>query len=307
MKERLKSIVWLKKMTRTIKMFPQFLENGIINVYKFMKWFLYTILHIHKIVNNKSLKGIDIDELLIIGNGPSIADFPLEKISEIKNIDIMCLNYFPSKDERFWTIKPTYLCLMDPGFFNKCSSEAEAEKKVLFDALSKVDWHMYLVCKRGCSLPVSNDNLQYIYLSAYTYEGSILRKKIYSKNLGTYRIQNVVQGGIFLGTILKAKTIYLSGVESSYLNISVNEDNEIYINMSHSYDTKRIRLNNENIKYLHDYIRAIYFTFLAYYTSKEYADAQRTEIYNLTQNSLIDVFRKKKVSELIDNWNILNE
>ncbi|MCI9357975.1 MAG: hypothetical protein HFH59_10620 [Lachnospiraceae bacterium] len=301
MNERLKSIVWLRKLVRFIRMFPQFFENGIINVYKFVKWFLYTILHIYKIASNKSLKGIDIDKLLIVGNGPSIADFPLKRISEIKNMDIMCLNYFPSKDERFWLIKPAFLCLMDSAFFNKASPEAEIEKKILFDILNRVDWHMYLVCKMGCTLPISNSNLQYIFLSDYTYDGMLFRKKIYSKNLGTYRIQNVVQGGLFLGTTLKARAIYLSGVESSYLNVSVSNDNEIYLNMSHSYDTKKVKLNNENIKYIHEYIRAIYFTFLGYYISKEYADAQKTEIYNLTQDSLIDVFRKKKVSELIDN------
>ena len=45
------------------------------------------------------------NDVLILGNGPSLNDIELEKVL-CKCDEIACVNFFPTKDKRFFDIKP---------------------------------------------------------------------------------------------------------------------------------------------------------------------------------------------------------
>ena len=79
-------------------------------------------------------------EVIILGNGPSLNEIDLQEVAR-HGMEIACVNYFPTKNEEFWRVKPKYLVLFDPGFYLKGESMPPEVKKLMV-LLEKVDWEL---------------------------------------------------------------------------------------------------------------------------------------------------------------------
>lgn len=236
-------------------------------------------------------------EVLILGNGPSLNDVDIERIID-GNTDVVCVNFFPIKDQRFFEMKPQYLCLLDPVFFQK-SATAEDKKAELFETLEKVDWPMKIICIQGRKLPVNNQNISYSWINGRGFTGMSLksfRYFLYRKNLTNCGMQNVVIGALYYFVSKKVRRIYLAGVDmSEFKQISIGEDNEIYILTQHSYGEEKIKYSDTGILKkgdLYILLRCYVTMFEQFRCLQEYAMAQNVEVLNLSPNSYIDVFEK---------------
>lgn len=233
--------------------------------------------------------------VLIIGNGPSLNEVELEKIVSVCD-DVVCVNLFPLRDERFWEIKPKYLCLIDPCYYEE---EKEEEIELLFQALEKVDWEMKLLCTQKSKLPISNSKISYEYINSCPFYGHGLRyfrKMLYDNNLANCGQQNVVTAIIYYFVAKYAKTIYLIGTDmTEFRNLYVDINNDVYIENPHCYEKEEVeRLyptyfkRGELYRHLWCYQR----TFEQLYYVAEYAKINNVVVKNLSVNSYLDMFDK---------------
>lgn len=236
--------------------------------------------------------------VLIMGNGPSLANTDIEKILEKKPY-VACVNFFPAKDKRFMEIKPEFLCLFDPIFFKQTPS-SEEKKKELFDILEKVDWPLKIICTQGHRLSVQNENISYAHIASYSYYGEGLRKFrhfLYRHNLTNCGLQNVMIGAGYYFVSKKMKEIYLAGLDmSEFKMLYVGEENEVYVAAQHHYGNEKIKHSELGLFKRGEFYKLLgcYVTmFEQFYGLEKYAKSQGVKVYNLTPESYVDVFEKR--------------
>lgn len=239
-------------------------------------------------------------KVLIMGNGPSLNSTDMEKLkSEVS--DIACVNFFPLKDERFFALKPQYLCLLDPVFFTKSENSMETKKNELLCILEKVDWPLKIICIQNNTLPIKNEKIKYCYLCKSAFVGKNIKRFryfLYRNNLVNLGYQNVIIGAGFYFVSKQVKEIYLAGVDmSEFKLLEVDEDNDICVNTQHHYGNEKIKHSElgvikkgEFYKLLNCYVKM----FEQFHYLEEYAVFQGVKIYNLSPNSFIDVFEKRQ-------------
>lgn len=236
--------------------------------------------------------------VLIMGNGPSLKETDIEKIAKSVT-DIVCVNFYPLKDDKFFVLKPNYLCLIDPVFFKANAEKTEQKKVELLNQLEKVDWKLTIITKQNRKLPIKNPNISYTYLNSNVLPGKYAEKFkyfLYRKNLLGFGSQNVVIGASFYFVIKKSKVILLAGVDmSEFKMLQVDQNNEVYVNAQHHYGKETIKHSEmgliktgEFYKLLNCYVKM----FEQFYFLEKFADSQGVKIYNLSPNSFIDVFEK---------------
>jgi len=100
--------------------------------------------------------------------------------------------------------------------------------------------------------------------------------------------------------------VYLLGADHSWLTqISVDSDNKVLLNQKHFYDedsstAKQMHKNHgKGNRQLHEVLEKFYYSFQAYHLLQSYATTRGTFVANLTQDSFIDAFPKKKIAEVI--------
>lgn len=261
------------------------------NVLELLKYAMYRILF----PNNRSkLPLLDGKRMIIVGNGPSADKLNFEKIKD-NNIEILCVNYFASKNELFFKIQPKYYCLIDPLFFNNTNNDSEINQ--LIDVLNKVDWEMTLVCLQYQTLPtLQNPYIKILHINSNQYHGNWVRYKLYSQNKANFGLQNVVLGAIYFCLTSGIKELYLSGVDNDWhRELIVDESNDVYREYQHFYGLKRVNLTATgelNKGEFYKYIGYYYITMKQYYYASLYAHHLNASVYNLTMTSYIDVFDK---------------
>lgn len=237
------------------------------------------------------------EKILIMGNGPSLKELELEKV--LNSVDkVICVNWFPIKEDLFIKIKPQYLCLADPTFFYE-SNEHEEKKDALFRVLAAVDWRLDVICPIGCKLPVNNSNIKYRWINQNTYisqSDSELTHFLYKHNLANFGMQNVVLEALYYAISTQSNEVFLAGVDmSEFKGLYVAEDNYIYLESKHSYGTELVKIDNggffkkgELFKLLLCYQKM----FEQFYYAQKYANYMNVKVYNLSPYSFIDVFEK---------------
>lgn len=233
------------------------------------------------------------NNLLIVGNGPSTAGFSLNRIVEQKNIDICVVNYFPLKDKRFLEIKPRYVALVDPAFYAKNGVDISKQTQELFDVLENVDWDIYIISRLGQNIPVKNKRIHHIYLTNNVYEGNYFRKFFYQKNMACFAPQNVVLAGMFYAITKGVKNIYLIGVEMDFFKkITVTGQNNVALESIHHYGKEHYTYSQNRFK-ISEFFWSIYNTFRQFDIASEYAKEMKSNVINLTHDSMLDMFKKE--------------
>lgn len=274
----------------------KFLKNAntyLIDLYKFLIALIQSICtilkgkraHFHRHKNKT---------VLIMGNAPCLNNTDIPRLVT-QGTDVVCVNWFPLKDRRFREMKPGWLCLIDPNFF----TGNEAVKKDRLDflrELEKVDWKLKIICVQGSVLPVKNRNISYVLLNGNVYNGNILKYFLYRHNLANCGMQNVVTAALYYFISVRVSRIYLAGVEmSEFKNLSVNQDNQIYISRDHSYGKEKFefkKIANMEQCGMHTVLGMYQKMFEQFHEAAEYAERNHVKVYNLTPSSYLDMFEK---------------
>ena len=287
------------------------MKKSIKNIFKGIKVVVYSILTIvicivyfvidiikrkkRYIANNHRT-----DEAIVLGNGPSLNDIDIASL-KTKGIKICCVNYFPlKKQEVFFDIKPEYLCLMDPGFFDYTIEAEKKDYEAFLDVLNKVKWKLEIIAPAGKRLPIENTYITYEWINTHKISycsSDMLNFFLYKHNLALPGLQNVTIGGLYYFLTANFKKIYIGGVDmSDFKNLYVDENNRVYVDSTHSYGSTRYyydEMQECGIVEFAPILGAYQRMFVEFKQLSKYAKYLGIEVVNLSINSYIDVFKKE--------------
>lgn len=238
-------------------------------------------------------------DVVILANGPSLNEINLDELSD-RNFDIVCVNYFPNKNEHFWTIKPEYLCLIDGAFFDREHPIHRENNMKLYQALEEVDWPLRIISLYKNKLPLENRFISYEFVADKVLDGNYLKRFcyfLYDHNLVCSGAQNVVVTAGYWFVRQKRPTVYLAGLDmDEFKSYYVDEINNIYLYSSHSYGNKKVLITGRgrdkgDFSILLDNYATM---FKQFRVLAEYAETRGVRIVNTTMQSYVDVFSKEK-------------
>ena len=271
------------------------LRGGVRNTYFILRgaqlaWCSFRLGERCKIIEDSSLS------VLIMGNGPSLEKIDIEAIAA-SGVEICCVNFFPARDSRFFSIKPKYLCIIDPAFFVK---NVGANEKALFSVLADVDWEMNVICLQNQNLPVQNPNLSYIKICSSSFYDEYCPKWflhfLYRHDLVNCGLQNVILAAAFYFVLKRVKKLMLAGVDMSEFNAyTVDSQNNICCRSPHFYGIQKDQFKskaNGGEWYFHQVLGWYVTMFREFCVLSDFAKSVCVPIVNLSQDSYIDCIEK---------------
>ncbi|MGR5431126.1 hypothetical protein ACPV56_14240 [Vibrio astriarenae] len=244
----------------------------------------------------------DVDTIHVIGNGPSFTK-TMHLISEDSHK--VMVNFAPLNDH-FFDIRPNYLCFFDPAFFSTDNFDfIEQKKRELIEKLELVDWDLKVIIPASVQMfSINNKKVTALKINDISLSDRIesrwLTKWIFKLNLAMPRPQNVVVAAIYFSIQKGYDRIFLHGVDSdSYKKISLDEFNNMVMEESHFYGTRKRVLNSEgknSFNNLSERLECEVIMFRSYDRLAEYASCYDISVINLCENSMIGSFVKAKGS-----------
>lgn len=274
----------------------------------------YTFLSIGKVLMNskffidiKELRE-DVEECIILGNGPSLKDSINDKFKDfLDNKKIFCVNAFAVSKE-YLDLKPNYYIFADPGLWieNPRETVRKLRDDIFNSIIEKTKWDLtiffpYEVRRNKIikHLPESNPHIKIKYFNKVTVMGfSFFRNLFYKHNLGIPRAQNVIIPTLILALNLGFKKIYLFGADHSWHeNLVLTNDNILCFKDVHFYDDNELvdliairdNTTKKNLK-VHEEFYSIYLTLKIYFYIKEYAKTKDASVINASAKTYIDAF-----------------
>ncbi len=242
------------------------------------------------------------ESLVIMGNGPSLAETIESDRAELEKHPLMAVN-FAVKGEEFFELKPEYYTMIDPAFF--VEYEVNENVKKLWDALlNRVDWSMTVIVPARAVIPVDlskNGNIRIGRINPVGVEGfAWLENWAFGSGRGMPRPRNVLIGSLMAGLLLGYKKIYVVGADHTWTeNLRVNERNELCAVENHFYEESEDVLTRRASIYrgvrMHEMMYSLYVAFSSYFAIERYAKSKGVEIINATPHSFIDAFKRGKL------------
>lgn len=294
------------------------LWNVFIDLQYSVCFFLYVLFKRKKVVLPK-----DIDnDLWILVNGPSLKDTLEKQRDEIKNHSIMCVNMMACTSD-YEDIKPKYYAVADIKFWQhmaNCESNDFLKKEQMrWDEISasiveKTKWDMYLfvpyLARKNKDLEKklnSNPYIHTVYInSGYDFKGfKSLHYWCWKHQLCAPLLENSLVFCIYIGIICKFKNLYLFGCDHTFFgNFHVDSNNKFMYEYRHSYDGDSnfsVPYDSFGNEYTVGRLLGEYYNLWNIYSMlEEFARRMGTNVYNCTEISLIDVFMRKKVEDIIN-------
>lgn len=257
------------------------------------------------------------DDLLVLGNGPSLSDDLDNLLVLAKTRDVLGVNYFAATKE-FSIFKPLFHVIVSKQYWGTDeNSNWDNDRKQIFKLLvDNVDWELNLfvpiIAKKSDSWKKfmaqnSKIKLNYFNLTPLDDNPNFFRRSL-KKFKACPRPHNVLVPSLLIGINLKYKNCYIAGADHSWTpEIFVTQDNVVMVAQKHFYAEQLKSMNSTLLsddakpfyhsnsletQKLHEILQKFYFSFKAYWFLKEYAEIEGTKIYNLTKGSYIDAFDK---------------
>lgn len=247
-------------------------------------------------------------DIVILGNGPSLNKMIADHADFLEGKDKICVNVFPTTD-LYQELKPEiYFASAPDMWLEDIEPFFLKQSKSIFDALAtKTEWPLKLYFpyearkfKRWQQNIKNNPNIEVIYYNNVAVEGwQWFEHLMFRKNWGMPRPHNIIIPSVFTSINLGYKKIFLWGTDHSWLkDISVNDNNDALINQKHFYDeatskAKPLDKKGKGARKLHEILHKFMLAFKGYFILRDYADAEKAEIYNQTEGSFIDAFERK--------------
>ncbi len=248
----------------------------------------------------------DSDELVILGNGPSLRHTIDSQLAEVMSRKRLAVNFAANAPE-FSILKPDFYVLADGHFFTGAGSDPNVER--LMKSLSATSWPMtiFVPCRMKKKLHAilrGNTNISVKGFNLTPAEGTAcITHILYAAGLAMPRPRNVLIPSIMIGMRLGFNRIWLCGADHTWSRtLGVDDDNMVISVQPHFYkDTasEQKRVNSEYAGYhLHHILRSLYIAFRSYHMIAAYAATENVEILNATPGSMIDAFPRKKLTTL---------
>ena len=257
------------------------------------------VLMSHRAGKYKSVS--DDEEIVILGNGPSLNDTVADSSEFLASKNLLAVN-FAANTPLFKDLKPEYYVLADPHFFNSGNDNVDK----LWLSLNSIDWDMVLfvpfsVKSQFIDAFLRNDKVKVRRYNTTPIEGfRKFRNFVYRRGWGMPRPRNVLIPSIMLAVNSGFKTVYVAGADHSWTRtLSVDDDNRVVSVQPHFYkdsEKETARVNKEYMNYpLYKIIYSFYVAFKSYFFIRDYAESVDCMIWNITPGSFIDAFPRKKV------------
>jgi hypothetical protein len=252
-------------------------------------------------------------EVVILGNGPSLKDTfnDINDYNFIKNKDIFVVNSF-MKDDKFYELKPKYLCLMDPIYWDtNLSKEVQTLLNNDKKELEKVCWNLIIFMPKAAKnnnvfkdLSKTNSYIKFCYINTDTSNTSnkTYLYSMYKQNITMPAVQNVLIGCLYIAINLGYKNIFLYGADHSWhLSLIVNDNNIPCIIDKHFFDREEISQYTPVYKdaswntpfRISELFKAYMVVHEQYEILEDYSKYMGANIYNLSKFSCIDAFQRK--------------
>lgn len=238
------------------------------------------------------------DELVVLGNGPSLKNFLEKKSAFLEGKDLMCVNY-AVESPRFEELKPRYYIAVDPVVYS--ASEID---RAFGNLARKTAWELHLfVPSRYRKMTAWREALRdnphiHVHLINITpVEGvDAICFPLYRCRLGMPRPRNVLIPSLMCGLWMGYRTIYTAGVEHTWhLQLRVDEQNRLMIDDRHFYNADSENVRRHGRFRMDTLFRSLYIVFASYHTIQRFSQRLGARIYNVTEGSFIDAFERKKV------------
>ncbi|MDR2145851.1 MAG: hypothetical protein LBE91_05270 [Tannerella sp.] len=247
----------------------------------------------------------------ILADGPSLTNDIGNHIQLLSKKDTFVMNQFVVSD-LFLCLKPKYYVLVDPVYWIDTISDTEIDFVVaLVDGLKNlVYWDMTLFIPifalkaERIRLIKENAHINIIGYSSLSLNGfRFCRNYWYKKNTGMPSPQTVLNASIFLALNSGYKEINVLGADHTFIKqLSVGYDNLIYREDSHFYDKEKV----EKVAIvdgvakdwtIERWLITVSKMFRSHYILKDYAKHLGAKIYNLTSDTLLDVYERRKIED----------
>ena len=250
------------------------------------------------------------DEILLLANGPSLAeDLPrLIEAGEHLRCDSLAVNYF-AEDDRFVVVRPKYYVLSDPTFFRRCCDWERVQR--LYATLNeRVEWPMTLYVQYynpehfdyRTALP--NPNIHIVPFHSQVYRGfPSWEFACYRRGWGSGNFGSVIQNGEFIALHLGYKTLRLYGVDHTFFDgLCVDDNNRLCMRRTYFYDTepqlKPLMLTSVNPPRpytIAEYLAEKSELFRGHEVLRDYARSLGARIINATRGSQIDAYERESL------------
>lgn len=252
------------------------------------------------------------DKIVVIGNGPSLnKSIELYK-NEILKHDRICVNFFGSS-KLYEELKPNIYVFADPAWFNVPEHLSESVNQLLNNIIIKTTWTLQIIIPFGAkgtpmeAKLLKNQNIRIDYYFNGTQDiGKLSKFEAWDKNLIAPPAQTVLNTCVYFSLYWNYPETYLIGADSSFLeDIFVDQQtNEVFTVDKHFYQNRevysdRTLFNKENRRSidtdLATELRCQMNVFLNYKELALYAEYKGLKVYNASEYSLIDSFKRKKL------------
>ena len=247
----------------------------------------------------------------ILANGPSLTNDIGNFIQQLSKKDVFVMNEFAISD-LFIMLKPRYYVLVDPVYWMDDISEKENNLvvKLMNDLRALVRWNLTLFVpifalkSERMNRIRENAHIKIIGYSSLSLNGfRFCRNHWYKKNIGMPSPQTVLNASVFLALNSGYKEINLLGADHTFIKqLSVGYDNLIYMEDHHFYDkekTKKTPIVDGASKdwTIKKWMSIFMKMFESHYILKDYANHLKAKIYNLTSDTLLDVYDRKRIED----------
>ena len=272
--------------------------------------FLDTLFSIARLVSQTKFKKTSPmtrhhDKCLILGNGPSLISTLENNLDLLGDYDLIAVNHFATFPE-YVKYRPDKYVLCDPAFWFDESSKETLEKIAhMYSTMAEVtQWPLELYlpyqakkCNKITDFLSCNPNISFFYYNKTKYEGWG-QNRIYQKQWGMPRTQNVLIAALMLAIHSGYSPIYLLGADNDWIhNLWVDELNHLRLNDIHFYDSESAM---KNARYLPvtmtDQLCSLYYAFNSYQYVKSFAAQNNSKIFNTNPHSFIDAFPKTNLA-----------
>lgn len=236
-------------------------------------------------------------ELIILGNGPSLAATIAEHGPLLRSARTMAVNFAACAPE-FADLRPRYYVMADPHFFLR-TEQPNVQK--LYETLRSVDWPMTVIVPRRYAATARRLLDNRLDVKTFNFVGlegpKWFERAVYGARLGMPRPRNVLIPALMCAVWMGYRTIKVAGADHSWLRtIWVNDRNEVVSVQPHFYkedkkEEQRVRSEYTNYR-LHDILYSFYVAFKSYDGVEMFARSRGVSIVNVTPDSYIDAFAR---------------